>query len=478
MCDLKKGDIVTIRQWDDMAEEFGLAYGRIQVPSGFTGGMKKYCGKRYKVDEKKFHREDRRWIYTLIDISNGITLSQFWSSEMFEECKENKGYKLKYKVGDKVRIRSWKDMVDEFSLTSQGDIMIPRHTKRGDGYDLPFTKPMKRFCGKIFEILHVFEDTKKYELKGAEEYGFTDGMLEDIGSMVINLQDWLKDRYGNSVAQEYAANFLEYNHHKRFDDVFNARHKLDPTSVVSNFIIFSIAWASNYGYDKISWESVHKDWKSWLQENYTEKGIDLRDIKLTWGKNWGIVKPQTQKKNTIQTQKEETMKAKTIDGIIKINQRVVTAISRRYYTSKNGKYKGRKEDIKVLVAIVYDLYNAILDEKGEDFVPVGNIRWAVLMEKFNDHKASQADLLDIISMFRHHKYDTHEWVLEEAKNIYRRWLTGDGKSNIAMFDSNHLVIAFNAKKRKILMLRAVKDNWVKYETKIDIDVLISVTEKF
>ena len=39
------GDKVTIRQWDDMAAEFGLdEYGGIKVPKTFTMYMKKYCG--------------------------------------------------------------------------------------------------------------------------------------------------------------------------------------------------------------------------------------------------------------------------------------------------------------------------------------------------------------------------------------------------------------------------------------------------
>lgn len=41
------GDKVTIRQWDDMASEFGLnVFGDIKVPKAcFTEPMRKYCGK-------------------------------------------------------------------------------------------------------------------------------------------------------------------------------------------------------------------------------------------------------------------------------------------------------------------------------------------------------------------------------------------------------------------------------------------------
>lgn len=45
------GDRVTIRQWDDMAAEFGLdVYGDIKVPKAyFTEPMRKYCGKTFTI---------------------------------------------------------------------------------------------------------------------------------------------------------------------------------------------------------------------------------------------------------------------------------------------------------------------------------------------------------------------------------------------------------------------------------------------
>lgn len=45
------GDRVTIRQWDDMAAEFGLdVYGAIKVPKAyFTEPMKRYCGKTLPI---------------------------------------------------------------------------------------------------------------------------------------------------------------------------------------------------------------------------------------------------------------------------------------------------------------------------------------------------------------------------------------------------------------------------------------------
>lgn len=48
------GDRVTIRQWDDMAAEFGLnRFGDIKVPKAcFTESMRKYCGKTLTIVRK------------------------------------------------------------------------------------------------------------------------------------------------------------------------------------------------------------------------------------------------------------------------------------------------------------------------------------------------------------------------------------------------------------------------------------------
>jgi len=65
----KIGDIVTIRKWDDMMDEFGGTDDSlydIQVPFIFTSNMKKYCGCRLvvvRIVGKAYtlvHPDDRR----------------------------------------------------------------------------------------------------------------------------------------------------------------------------------------------------------------------------------------------------------------------------------------------------------------------------------------------------------------------------------------------------------------------------------
>ena len=66
---IKAGNIVKVRQWDDMAKEFGTYYERgdscfdpckliIDCFKKFTGNMREYCGETIKITknmEKKFN---------------------------------------------------------------------------------------------------------------------------------------------------------------------------------------------------------------------------------------------------------------------------------------------------------------------------------------------------------------------------------------------------------------------------------------
>ena len=50
--DMHIGDIVRVRQWDDMAAEFGIdRYGDIQCPRGFLRDMDGLCGQMFNVTE-------------------------------------------------------------------------------------------------------------------------------------------------------------------------------------------------------------------------------------------------------------------------------------------------------------------------------------------------------------------------------------------------------------------------------------------
>lgn len=78
---------------------------------------------------------------------------------------------MRYKVGDKVRVRQWDDMAKESGLNDCGDI--------NNG----FTQSMEHFCGRIYEIYKVYN--YYYILKDESivlDWCFTDEMLEDVVS--------------------------------------------------------------------------------------------------------------------------------------------------------------------------------------------------------------------------------------------------------------------------------------------------------
>ena len=84
---------------------------------------------------------------------------------------------MRYKVGDKVRVRQWDDMVEEFDV-NDGNIYMT---------GCCFIKKMKQYCGKTYEVSNTFSVC--YSLKTENEvldYFFTDGMLEDVSSLQIH----------------------------------------------------------------------------------------------------------------------------------------------------------------------------------------------------------------------------------------------------------------------------------------------------
>ena len=85
---------------------------------------------------------------------------------------------MRYKIGDKVRVRQWVDMAKEFDVNDKGNIFV-------DGYF--FVNEMKQFCGKVYEVYGAnLYDWNCYILNSEDEildWCFTDGMLEDVNSL-------------------------------------------------------------------------------------------------------------------------------------------------------------------------------------------------------------------------------------------------------------------------------------------------------
>lgn len=113
-----------------------------------------YGTSQYLVDSKDFD------IY--VDINAATETEAKKDAE-----KENKmGY---YKVGDRVRIKTWEKMAQEFGVNEDGDIRMT-----GLYY---FTRLMKKYCGNIYTIKNVNFD-HSYKLEGIDGCAFSDDMFE------------------------------------------------------------------------------------------------------------------------------------------------------------------------------------------------------------------------------------------------------------------------------------------------------------
>ena len=82
---------------------------------------------------------------------------------------------MKYKVGDKVRVRKYSDMAKEFGVNEDGDIPVTPA--------LYFIKEMSIFCGGTFTILGINDDG--YSLLGDKDgFIFTDEMLLPVDAEI------------------------------------------------------------------------------------------------------------------------------------------------------------------------------------------------------------------------------------------------------------------------------------------------------
>lgn len=90
---------------------------------------------------------------------------------------------MKYKIGDRVRVRQWDEMEKEFGLDPWGDISC----------DLIFTRDMREYCGKVFTVKNAL--SRIYYLDGCKSdlgfwWGFSDDMLEPpVGKKIVITTD-------------------------------------------------------------------------------------------------------------------------------------------------------------------------------------------------------------------------------------------------------------------------------------------------
>ena len=100
---------------------------------------------------------------------------------------ESDGGKMKFKSGDKVRVREWDDMLEEFGRTVGGSINLPV---------VMLNPSMRRLCGKVVTIKCVYNNCYSTQ---ENDYNWTDDMLYPANFTINDLKDgdMLKVKKGN-----------------------------------------------------------------------------------------------------------------------------------------------------------------------------------------------------------------------------------------------------------------------------------------
>lgn len=116
---------------------------------------------------------------------------------------------MKYKVGDKVRLKTWDSMEKEYGLRSDGAIALRPCVNEID---------MKRYCGKLTEITHIDDDAYRIKADGGM-WCWTDKMIEGPAPVYkpggkVRIREWdeLVKEYGidsNGYIRNPGATFVD-----------------------------------------------------------------------------------------------------------------------------------------------------------------------------------------------------------------------------------------------------------------------------
>lgn len=103
---------------------------------------------------------------------------------------------MKYKVGDKVRVRQWDDMVKEYGFIDsvERDIYIP---------DCTFVNSMKKFCGSVVTISNIVSNNNRYLIKEDDHLWYwIDEMFEPYKVTLARQADFIdKEAFSKMVEQ-------------------------------------------------------------------------------------------------------------------------------------------------------------------------------------------------------------------------------------------------------------------------------------
>ena len=122
---------------------------------------------------KEINLEDKELVDTLLDLANYAVITLCLLSEEWAQKDNSDARKeLKYKVGDKVRVKSWKRLIEDYGLKEdESGKYIPIR-------DIDFTEEMKEFCGKVVTIDAIVGNVYMIAEDDGWCWSWTDEMFE------------------------------------------------------------------------------------------------------------------------------------------------------------------------------------------------------------------------------------------------------------------------------------------------------------
>jgi len=255
--------------------------------------------------------------------------------------------------------------------------------------------------------------------------------------MTINLYEWLLNDYSIDVIREFAYNFIKQNHQKKFHDVFpKLKKELGAYNAVKTIFQTTIDWNEKYGYADVDWENdVSPNWKIYLMNEVRKTD----DIDLIW---------DTHELKTTGEKRMETFVINNgnLDQITynKDQKRFIEAISKKIYTDPEAEVYHDN----ILAFVDKYLVNKETGELIGECAIKGNIKFSYLNEIYKNGTATAKDLLRIVSMYKH-GINSHNWILDETKETYLKWLEGDAENETVFWESSTKKITFDAVGKKL-----------------------------
>ena len=158
-------------------------------------------GKVVKRTVAKCHPEDE------FDFKVGSRIAYDRLFEKDENVETNKS-KHEFKVGDKVRIRQWDDMAEEFGVDKDGDVKIPYP-------DLVVSANFKHLCVKTGKIVNIENDNIYFKpFDGTDIFCYLPCILEPYAPRVAKVGEYVRILKSDKIVK--CDHDTEYNGEKIF----------------------------------------------------------------------------------------------------------------------------------------------------------------------------------------------------------------------------------------------------------------------